>query len=991
MRAEDVSPREAAAARARIASLVASAGERVRGELVEIGALLLCSYPAFGPLIDAHPEDLLALSRGTRQARDLRAYRRLAASAVGDLADGARVRRGLRRWTAREKLRIAARELLAHPGHDVDVTSRELADLADACCEVALAEAQAWAETRFGTPIASNGASCAFSVIGMGKLGGRELNAGSDIDLMLFYETDDGFVVPRSPSSGTHTLHEHFTRVAQRFVATLDEATDDGVAWRVDLRLRPEGTRGPLVNALAAAERYYETWGRTWERAALVRARPVAGDPAFGERLLAALAPFVWRRAVNPRIADEMGAMLGRSRAEAGLGADDDLKIGHGGIREVEFFTQSLQLVWGGQEPRVRGANTVEALRRLRARGFVTEREERELSDAYFFLRRLEHRVQFATGQQTHRMPRDPAMVERIARSLGYDGPDPLLREVYRVRAGVAARFESLEQAESRTSEPALDRLWAALDAQDEGAIAAAVVDRFGPAVSPDLPRHLLALARPPHSPLGATTRDTDPAFARRLVGALADAADAEQATRLLAAFFGRFVTPGAYVRALADDPFRVSAVCSLLGASAFLGETLAAYPDMADLVFFARGVPSTELARAQVEEEVAALTPEESRDVDAFVGALRRVKRRVTFEVGLADLAGELGTREVAHVLAALADANLDQACRFALRERSDIERLGTKTGAAGAATRRHPADDPGGLTLMGMGKLGGREIGYGSDLDLFFVYEGSSDVAAERGARVAQRVMRLLETPHAEGPGYQLDARLRPSGSQGLLVVSLEGFTRYQSERAEDWERQALLKARVCAGDRELGARVTAVARKAAYERGAPDPERLHHLRTRMQRELGHERLDRSPSRYDLKVGRGGIVDIEFATQWLQMRHGHDPRVRTTETEVALSALETCGHLDPALAEALRDGWRFLRRLEQRVRISHGTSVSLLEEGAPGLVTLARRMGMRDGPRARADETLLERYVAVTSDVRTAYLRVLGLRADAADPVGR
>ena len=164
--------------------------------------------------------------------------------------------------------------------------------------------------------------------------------------------------------------------------------------------------------------------------------------------------------------------------------------------------------------------------------------------------------------------------------------------------------------------------------------------------------------------------------------------------------------------------------------------------------------------------------------------------------------------------------------------------------------------------------------------------------------------------------------------------------------------------------------------VARKAAYERGAPDPERLHHLRLRMQRELGHERLDRSPARYDLKVGRGGIVDVEFATQWLQMHHGNDPRVRSTETEVAISALETCGHLDASLAEALRDGWRFLRRLEQRVRVSHGTSVNLLEEGAPGLVTLARRMGMRDGPRARADQTLLERYVAVTTDVRTAYL---------------
>ncbi|HEY6459876.1 MAG TPA: bifunctional [glutamate--ammonia ligase]-adenylyl-L-tyrosine phosphorylase/[glutamate--ammonia-ligase] adenylyltransferase, partial [Polyangiaceae bacterium] len=330
----------------------------------ELRALLRDAYPALRGSLEAHPEDVPAIVRSLRHARDLRAYRRLAASAVGDLGDVAGVRRGLRRFAAREKLRIAARELLAFPGHDVDVTARELSDLADACCDVALAEAETWARGRFGSPLDAEGAPAAFAVIGMGKLGGRELNAGSDVDLMLFYETDEG-------RAGDQPLHEYFTRVAQRFVATLDEPTEEGIVWRVDLRLRPEGTRGPLVNALAAAERYYEAWGRTWERAALVRARPVAGDLAFGGRLLAALAPFVWRRTVDPRIAGEMTAMLGRARAEAGHAVADDLKLGPGGIREVEFFAQSLQLVWGGREPRVRTANTIDALRRLRAGGFV--------------------------------------------------------------------------------------------------------------------------------------------------------------------------------------------------------------------------------------------------------------------------------------------------------------------------------------------------------------------------------------------------------------------------------------------------------------------------------------------------------------------------------------------------------------------------------------------------------------------------------------------
>ena len=290
----------------------------------DLRATLCEAYPAVARHLDAHPEDLAPLARGTRQARDARTYRRLAATAVGDLSDLAAVRRGLRRFASREKLRIATRELLAHPGQDVDVTARELADLADVCCEVALAEALSWAEGRFGPPLAAGGERCPFVVVGMGKLGGRELNAGSDVDLMLFYDTDDG-------EGGEGALHERFTRVAQRFVATLDEPTEDGVVWRVDLRLRPEGTRGPLVNALAAAERYYETWGRTWERAALVRARPVAGDLAFGARLLEVLAPFVWRRAVDPRIVGEMAAMLARSRAEAGDASEGDLKIGPGG------------------------------------------------------------------------------------------------------------------------------------------------------------------------------------------------------------------------------------------------------------------------------------------------------------------------------------------------------------------------------------------------------------------------------------------------------------------------------------------------------------------------------------------------------------------------------------------------------------------------------------------------------------------------------------
>ncbi len=959
MRPEEIAPREAALARTRAAAWLEKAGDPPRDDLIELGALVACVYPALGQALDAHPEDLSLAARSIKERRDARSYSRLASAAVGDSPDASRVRHGLRRFAAREKLRIAVRELLAEPGQDVDVTARELADLADVCCQAALSEALAWGEARFGAPVMATGEACPFVVIGMGKLGGRELNAGSDIDLMLFYETDDGHVIGPPSNAHGHSLHEHFTRVAQRFVATLDEVTEDGSVWRVDLRLRPEGTRGPIVNGLAATERYYETWGRTWERVALIRARPIAGDASFGARLLEALSPFVWRKAVDPRVVDDMAGMLARARIEAGASSENDLKIGRGGIREVEFFNQGLQLVWGGREPRVRATNTIEALHRLHACGFVTEREARELSDAYLFLRRLEHRIQFATGQQTHSLPPDWQLRERLARSLGYVGSEDLDFELEAVRKRVAKRFASV--ARPPVDDPSQALLWAALDTKDEVEVAQAAVGRFGRASGVDLPRHLLALARRPDWPLGAATRDREEGFAGRLVDALADAADPEQAARLLAAFFGRLSTPDAYVRAMAGDDRLVRALCSLLGASAFLGESIVAHPDLLDHVLYARGVVTPEVARHQVDEEVARLTPAEATDVDAFVGALRRAKRRVTFEVGLGDLAGELTSIEVAHVLTAVADAALSHALAFACGE------------------SRLQGDD-GGLVVIAMGTLGGYEIGYGSDLDIFFVYDSSDDVAVERYVRIAQRVLRLMETPHPEGPGYALDTRLRPSGNQGLLVVSIEGFQRYQEERAESWERQALVKARACAGPEELCKRVLSIAQVAAYERGAPTPDRIQHLRGRMELELGHERLNRSPARYDLKVGRGGLVDVEFAVQWLQMLHGRDARVRSSETEVAVSALEAAGYLEPSVAATLREGWRFLRRLEQRLRIAHGTSVRLVEEGAPGLAILARGLGMRDGPRSRADQALLERYSLVTHEVRGAYLQVLG-----------
>ncbi len=951
-------------------------------ETCALAALLSFAYPALRAQMLTRPEDVQALGHGQmRTPRDLRALRRLVLPFVGDLSDEAQVRRGLRLFAQRERLRVAARELLPSEGADVDVTARELSDLAQACLETATAEALRWAELRFGVPLNARGERCGFAVLGMGKLGGRELNCGSDVDLLPFYETDEGEVRAGGlrGAATDQTLHEHFSRVTQRLTATLEDVTDEGFCWRVDLRLRPEGSRGPLVNALSAAERYYETWGRTWERAALLRARPVAGDLAFGHVALDALAPFVWRKVVDPRIAVEMAELVVRGRTELSADPARDLKLGPGGIREVEFFVQSLQLIWGGREPSLRPSNTLDALRRLRARGLVTDRECRELESAYVRLRRLEHRVQFATGLQTHTLPRGE-LLETLARSSGFSSGSELEKDLDKTRRRVALRFASLTRRLDRAAgiDPQLLAIFAAIDSGEEARVLASIAEgavgvNFSSNASADLARHLLALANRPDFPLGASARDRHPDLALQLLEALADAADPEQAARLLAAFFSRLQTPGVYARAMASDRQVLRKLVGLFGASSFLGESLVVHPELVESLLFARGVPTASRARRYVSEEIEdaarrATEDDESDPEDVLVGALRHAKSRMLMEVGLAELSGELLPREATMVLSAVADAELDHAVTYALAEK------GLK----------------GGLAVVALGKLGGSEIGYGSDLDIFFLYEPGEDESgrtAEAYVRAAQRVLRLISAPHGNGPGYELDTRLRPSGSHGLLVVSLEAFARYHGLYADgskregpaegdDWERQALVRARLCAGDKSMSDGFEALARKISYERPAPAAERVHHFRMRMERELARE----GARRYDVKLGRGGLVDIEFAVQWLQMRHGMDPRVRTTDTEAALTALESCGYLAPTTTGALREGYALLRRLEQALRIVHGTSASLIEVGAPGVAALARRMGFRGGS-TTPSERLFERYRAVTDDVRAAYLEVMNV----------
>lgn len=935
----------------------------------ELGVLIGTAYPPLTPSLDWQHDLVAALGRdGWRVHRQRADVMTRLLSSVGDLSDSERVGSNLRRFVWGEKLRIALRELVPHDmgGASVDVTARELSDLADASFEVALAEAANRVRNRFGSPLTAEGKPSSMVVFGMGKLGGLELNAGSDVDVVFIYDTDDG---------GSETaLHDHWSRVARHAVATLDTPTSEGMVWRVDLRLRPEGSQGAIANSVAAAERYYETWGRLWERAAMLRARPIAGDQGLGALVnREIISPFVFRRAVDPNIATALAELVQRSRAELSVDPERDLKLGRGGIREAEFFIQSLQLIWGGREPSLRVAGSFAALSRLRSRGLVTDREAREIAQAYLLLRRLEHRVQWMSGIQTHLLPDDRHELGRLARTLAYQDTDQMLEQLAQARETVNELFESLAPTAPRPL-PRVSPLLAELD-RDEPDLASIAERELG---NPEVGEHLMALASRPDGLLGTHTRERFPELASHLMDAVAESPDPLQATRYLRAFFGRFSSPSPYVAALAEDSHAVHRLVTVLGASEFVGDALTSRPDLADVVLFGGGL--VEAPRRTVAQELdtfqrsAPAALDEYQRREAFVAALRRAKRRTMVEVAVADLAGTIGTREATEILSDLADEQLEQALRFELD------------------------GPPDGLSIIAVGKLGGRDIGYGSDLDVLLIFDPDAAPdpleAQPFFVKHAQRLIRLISQPHPSGRGYELDTRLRPSGSHGMLVTSLASFARYHGVSLDDdesgnrpsvlssgeaWERQALLRARACAGDQELGRRVEQVAEQAAYNAGAPPVEEMHRLRMRMENELGRERA----GRYDLKSGRGGLLDIEFATQWLQMAHGRDPRVRTQDTAKALDALQVCGYLARDDAETLREGYIFLRRLEQRIHVLRGSGTTVIDERLPGLAQLARRMGILSSARRSAAQTLILRYLDVTGAVRACYERVLGLPA--------
>jgi glutamate-ammonia-ligase adenylyltransferase len=861
---------------------------------------------------------------------------------TAESTDFADFKRRLRLVRRREVLRMGAREL--GWGTTAEV-ARELAAFADACLEAATRFADADLRRELGTPVADEPGEPPprFVVMGMGKLGGDELNFSSDVDVIYFYSTDAGHVEPPkgSSSSSEISLHRYYSDLSRRITAALDELTGEGIVFRVDLRLRPESRSGPMCNSLAAAERYYETFGRTWERQAWLRARPSAGDKALGEELLAILEPFIYPRHAEERTLAEIRALRAQFRdpADAGGGlaggreAGFDVKLGAGGIRDVELVVQTLQLLHGGKRPDIRERNTPRALHRLVVAGLLTNRETQTLSTAYRFWRQLEHRVMIVEGAQTHRLPGDPEARAVLAAGLGYDlaSLDAAVARERRAVERIAATFADespgpLEEA-ARLVNPLLERdvlerlLAEAGFAEPERSAEAIEVSR------PRLPAAFVAEAIASPSPDRALTHFRDLAL---------------------------HGSPG-LMAMLRDQPRLLRMLGTLFGTSDRLSELLVRHPAMWEPMVASLGarLRSADELHAMLTAELTAATEDapsdDAREEDAL-RAVRRFQGHELLRIGLHDVAGSLDASEVTDQLTLLAEACIEASIGIVWP--GLVRRLGApRTG----------------LTVLALGSLGAREMRYGSDLDLVFLFgeDGESTTGVthqEWFARASQRVIGAMETLLEEGRLYQIDTGLRPSGAQGLLVTSTGSFARYHERDAAAWERVALLRARVVHSSESAARRVEIenMVEAIAFDRPFDEPRfraELRDMRARVERERAKTKGP-SGARH-VRFDPGGVMDVEFLVALGQLTHAGDEGVRTTETSKALERLVLLGW-----PPALRDDYAFLRLVALRLRLLHDRPVDVL--GRRDSASLARMLDLDPAALTARLDTVMKRVRA-------------------------
>ncbi|MFI8169051.1 bifunctional [glutamine synthetase] adenylyltransferase/[glutamine synthetase]-adenylyl-L-tyrosine phosphorylase [Streptomyces sp. NPDC085931] len=879
---------------------------------------VLGASTALADHLTRHPDDWQALV--TYEARDLHPGVAEFEAGLAPADDPVSLRVAYRRCL----LSIAARDVCGTTG--VAESAAELADLATATLRAALGLARAAAP--------EDAALCRLAVIAMGKCGGHELNYVSDVDVIFVGEAVEGADETKAIRAAT--------RLASHMMRICSETTVEGSIWPVDANLRPEGRNGPLVRTLASHLAYYQRWAKTWEFQALLKARPVAGDLDLGAEYVDAVQPLVWKAAERENFVSDVQKM--RRRVVENIPAaevDRQLKLGPGGLRDVEFAVQLLQLVHGRTDPSLRSGTTLDALKALAAGGYVGRSDAAQLDEAYRFLRTLEHRIQLFRLRRTHLVPEDEAELRRIGRSLGLrtDPVADLLRE-WRRHATVVRRLH-----EKLFYRPLLDAV-AQLATGEARLSAEAARERMvalGYADPASALRHLEALAS------GVTRKAAiQRTLLPVLLGWFADSADPDAGLlnfRKVSDALGK--TPW-YLRLLRDEGAAAQNLARVLSAGRLAPDLLMRAPEAVALLGDGDGGGLSPRPRAHLEQEVLAAVNRADGAAQA-VTAARGVRRRELFRTAAADIVGSYGTEEQ--------PAEADQGAL--------VDRVGTAvsdlTAATLAGTLRAVVRDgwgdelPTRFAIIAMGRFGGHELGYGSDADVLFVHEPRDGVDEREASQAANKVVsemrRLLQIPSADPP-LLIDADLRPEGKSGPLVRTLTSYAAYYRRWSLTWESHALLRAEPVAGDADLGRRFIELIDPLRYPADGLGDEAVREIR-RLKARMERERLPRGADpKLHAKLGPGGLSDVEWTVQLLQLRHAaREPGLRTTRTREALAAARSAGLITDEDAATLDEAWVLATRVRNAVMLVRGRAGDTFPSDPRELAAVGRYLGHNPG----------------------------------------
>ena len=873
----------------------------------------------------------------------------------------------LARFRRRELLRIYLRDI-RNISTLVEVTE-ELSNLADAVLEYALSLARQNLDNHYGSPqcVDDKGrtATASFCIVALGKLGSYELNYASDIDLLFLY-SDDG-TTSGTGARGETSNREYFIKLAETVARIVGQPTGEGGAYRVDLRLRPYGRDGALATSLEEAVRYYRKTAQAWELQALIRSRAAAGSAAlyadFSERVrhrVYAPEETVGRALAHVRLAKQK---IDRHHRHDAHGYN--VKLGRGGIREIEFIAQALQLAFGGQDQWLRASHTLISLGRLADRQLITERERTQLSDAYIFLRKLEHRLQMEHGLQTHTVPDEPARRALVARRMGFMGQDGLLAfdqalamHTGQVRAAYDRVFAGGEKHETEKADAPenplpiyVDQTAARIDQPEDALIAATN------AAAAIFASRLTSLEHEE----GAATASAGVRLAEVVAQALRDAAreslNPHRALTLVSRIASSLEKSTAQV-SVTDASLR--ALVRLCGASEFFGDMLAGNPSLIS------ALPDCGAEDAKRNYRSLLLSAIEGEETfGAELATLRRAWTRLIIEIGALDVSGAISMREANHRQTMLAAASLDAGCLIARRE---------------LARRYQQFVDPGPhLAVLGLGRLGGGGMDYGSDLDVVLIYDDAAPspisrlAPAEAYARFSELLVAALSSITRDGYLYRVDLRLRPDGKNGATCSGAHAFTDYLRTRAVVWEWLAYVKLRAAASDLELGARVENEARRIIHEAAQRASDKTLRAETRRIRErLEHERTRRRAGAIDIKFGAGGMLDVYFATRYLQLRDDVPDDASDRSTQTTLKLLRAKGSLNERDYTAMSAGYAHLRTLDHHLRLIVGRSTRLPASDHPALQDIALSMSYA------SVTALMQDLTTHMSNIRAAYDRI-------------